>query len=146
MQLGDRLLRFALPRADAERAEEALRAAGFDVGVEEWSEPTTMVTAGWTPHGDDEDAMREKAQETLNEARIAARLVATGVLVRGGTPEHGWVDVVLDGERTGLTILAASDAEADEQLDAIAEEMGVERDRLNISPPPGWAGYGVPGA
>jgi hypothetical protein len=70
--------------------------------------------------------------------------VRSGVVVGGGTPEHRWLPVTLDGKRTDMRILAANDREADEELDQIAAEMGVQRERLNIAPPPGWAGYGAP--
>lgn len=132
--------------ADADAVEAALREAGFSVErTASVSGGDTSMDARKTPVSDDRGAdVLHEAETALAGRGIAYRVATTGVIMGGGTPEHAWVQVVVDGQRTNLKILAASDAEADAQLDDIARELGVTRDRVNIAPPPGWAGYGAP--
>jgi hypothetical protein len=155
MPRGDLTFAFAVRSEDAERAEVALREAGFSqLGREEARPPDdpsshVLVTALWEAggrdfDGDEQQAIHQKAEGAFREHGIEFRLSSSGVVVSGGTPEHRWVEVTVDGRPQNLKIVAANDREADEQLDQLARDRGIERDRLNIIPPPGWAGYGIP--
>jgi hypothetical protein len=99
--------------------------------------PERALTVG------EQQAIHAKAEGALHEGGIEYRLSSSGAVVGGGTPEHRWVEVTIDGHPQNLKILAANDREADEELDRMARDMGLERERLNIVPPKGWAGYGL---
>ena len=154
MPPGDVVVRVTVSDVDGDRAAAALRDAGFTVRRDaspaqesptDAAEPILEIiksTGSDNPAADAQRAVHEAASRALALSGIQHRLGSTGVILSGGTAADAWLDVVLDGERIGLKILAKTDAEADAQLNGVAQELGIARDRLNIAPRPGWAGYG----
>jgi hypothetical protein len=135
---------FEVAADDAGRAEAALREAGFAIeSVRDGNVAVSKSTGTGNPDSDAQAVVHKAATEALENQRISFRLTGSGLVIVGGEPGFRWIEVTLDGDPMGLKIGATNDEEADAQLKSISEELGVERERLNISPPAGWAGYGV---
>jgi hypothetical protein len=127
---------------DAQRAEAALREAGFDIdSAQGGTIEIRGVRLGDHSEGQAHEAFQSAAFDALDARGIAYTLVATGVVVAGGTRDDMWIKVLVDGCPTDMRILARNDKDADAQLESIAREKNIDRDRLNIHPPPGWGGY-----
>jgi hypothetical protein len=145
MPRGDVSIQFAVAAERVDQAEAALREAGFRVRREgEAGIDASKASGSENPDADAQRAVHEAAESALRQRGIEYEFLGSGVTSAGGTPEHAWVTVTVDGHPTNHKILVANDAEADAELDQMASELGLERDRLNIAPPPGWAGYGPP--
>jgi hypothetical protein len=137
-------MRFEVSPDDVENAEAALREAGFTIeSVRSGTVAILKSTGSPNPDGHAQTAVHRAAFDALKARGIDYRLANSGVVMGGGEPGFAWVEVTLDGDPTNLKIGATSDAEADAELDRIAAERGIDRDRLNIKPPGGWAGYGI---
>jgi hypothetical protein len=46
--------------------------------------------------------------------------------------------------RTDIELFVFDDSDADQQLPLVAEAIGLNREMIEVKPPPGWNGYGVP--
>jgi hypothetical protein len=142
MPRGDITMTLAVAPEDAQRAEAALREAGFDIdSAQGGTIEIRRASVGGHSDSGGQEAFHSAASDALAARGIGHSLVASGVVIAGGTHEHNWINVLVDGRPTDLRILAQNDKEADAQLDSIAQEMNIDRDRLNIHPPPGWGGY-----
>ena len=91
------------------------------------------------PSGDLQSQALESTRALISAASgFTPVLVAHGVVMGGGTPAYRWLEVTLDSAIIGLKILAADGLEAENQLSAIAPNLGVSVDRLSYIRPPGW--------
>jgi hypothetical protein len=127
---------------DTQRAEAALREAGFAIdSAQGGTIEIRLVSPGDRSNSRGQEALQSAAFDALDARGIGYTLIASGIVVAGGTREDKWINVLVDGHPTDLKILARNDKEADAQLDGIAQDMNIDRERLNIHPPPGWGGY-----
>lgn len=136
---------YRVPATRQGEAERALRNAGFRVVAEPWpptSEDEAVLAAfrHYATSHPDEDIQREhqrRAGTALQGIGIDAVTVSQGVTAGGGTPAHRWLEVAMNEVPIGLKVLAATEAEADDQLDNVAQ-LGMPRSVLSVIRPTGW--------
>ena len=142
---------FAVYASEAEAAENALVASGFDARRDPGIGNEAIIVASQhygtsSPDADVQRSHNERAAKALADAGVQADQRSTGVVVGGGTGSR-WLQVYwsnlepfLAGGRP-LRILASDDTEASEVLDDLAKDLHVPRDELTVKPAEGWAGY-----
>jgi restriction endonuclease len=143
---GTVFVKYRLPLNHQEAAERALRRAGFRATL-----ATDLPTADdevvleafrhygvANPHGEIQAEHTQTAQRALAAAGIQAHEASHGVTISGGTPGSRWLEVALDGTPVGLKVLAATDDEANRQLDHVAASSGAHRAALSVIKPHGW--------
>lgn len=91
-----------------------------------------------------------RAEAVLTEIGIVETvLVSHGVTTGGGTPAARWLEVAVDGIPSGLKICAATEEEAEELLEEIAESVVVgagARTELSVIKPDDWPAKGIFGS
>ena len=123
---------YRVPLEREAEAERVLRKAGFRVALAT-GHPTAdgeVVLDAFrhygTPHpaGEIQHSHMEVSKRALESVDIEPVLVAHGATVGGGTPAHRWLQVAVEGVATDLKIMAATEAEVDQNLDWLA---GIDR-------------------
>lgn len=140
---------YGIPIPRVAETERALRGAGFRVTPDSAFEPQEgecIVCA--LRHTGERNPSCEAQAEQLRAARAAMvaigvpiRHIAHGVTMSGGTPAHRWLEVLAREVPTGLKILAASEDEAEAELDHLAASLahsGISRSELSVRAPAGW--------
>ena len=81
--------------------------------------------------------------DVLNRLGIEWESAGSGIVPLGGTPAHRWLEAIdtVTGMPAGFKVIAANEAEVDTQLTAVAEMLGIPRERLTVLPQEGWNGY-----
>jgi hypothetical protein len=150
---------FRLPVDAQSEAERAFRERGFRVRPDSAYPPKKgeVVVAVFRHYGTlhpSADVQREQMDRTravLTETGIAEPvLVSHGITIGGGTPATRWLEVAADGIPTGLKICAANEAEAEKQLDRVADCLlaGVPgaRSAISVIKPDDWPVRGTFGS
>ena len=134
---------------DQDKAASALREEGLrvrlDVGLEAgegqvvmeaFAHPTVVQEAGV-------ETVSELAERALAGAGVSFEVAASGVTMGGGTPAHQWLELTVEGVPAGLKILAATEAAAEAELDAVARDLQAPRGVLGYQKPEGWPPQGL---
>ena len=140
---------YAVPVARLEEAEATLRSAGHRVRPDqafEAREGEEIITVfrhygQASPSAEIQHRHQATAELAFGKLNIDARHVAHGVTTSGGTPAHRWLEITVAGGVTGMKFLAATEAEAEAELDRIATtfgQNGVPREALGYVKPEGW--------
>ncbi len=75
-----------------------------------------------SPSSEVQTGQWEQARAALAKVGIPDPVqVSSGITIGGGTPGHRWLEVTVEGHPVGLKILAATEAEAEEQLQRVRE-------------------------
>jgi hypothetical protein len=72
------------------------------------------------PGGDVQQEHMDHSETALNKVGIEPVHLGTSLTFAGGTPGHRWLQVAVNGVATDLKVLAATEVEADGQLDQMA--------------------------
>lgn len=134
---------YGLPAERMADAEQVLRDAGFRVRPDGSFEPChgEKLISVFRHYGRRDPPAQvqrqhmEHAEKALSRVGITPRQVGHGITMSGGTPGHGWVEAAASGVPTGAKILAATEEEAEEQLDHIADSfarLGIRRAALSV--------------
>lgn len=152
---GSVTMTYRLPADRRVEAQRTLRNAGFRVAPDTGYPATgdTVVLSVLRHYGtrhpsaEAQRAEMDYCEVALREIGIEPVHVATGITVSGGTPGHRWLEVAVDGHPIGLKVLAATEDEAEEQLNSVAAELttqfGVPRTSLSVIRPDGWPIQGI---
>lgn len=145
---GTRNVTFRVDAANAERVASALRARGMRVRPESdarRSEDQLVLTAfGHFGIDTTKDEFTPRAQAAIAASGVSVDVVSSGVTIGGGTPAHRWLEVIgSQGEHLGLKVGAGSEEEASQELDRVAELVGVPRAMLDVERPAGWPAPGL---
>ena len=129
--------------ADQQAAVDALNAAGLYATI--YPRPTNdpnlpddralvevRSLVGEDPDGDRRQEILTAVAEVLRSAGIETENHSNGVTIAGGSVNHRWTEVLLDGHPTGRKILAGPDQDVDAELDEIADTFRVPRSALTI--------------
>lgn len=141
-------VRFGIPRSSAEAAAAALRKSGLRVG---WDStlaraPEEVVVEAYRmpPAGDDgQRQVISQAEGALGGAQVEYRHASHGITIVGGTPAFRWLQITVAGEPTHLRVPAASELEAEEQLDATAKTLRLPRSEVDFIRPDDWPVAGL---
>lgn len=137
---------YGVAAADLGPAAGALRGAGFRVaGSAHWKasddSPVIEIFRHYGP-ADPSAEVRTGAldlvERVLARARVEGTLLAQNVVVAGGTGSHRWLEITVSGRPSGSRLLAATEADADEQLERWGAAQGLQRDRLGYLRPDRW--------
>ncbi len=140
---------YGVPANRSVEAESALRKAGLRVRPEgsfEVRDGERLITVfrhygQASPSGEIQRQHMDTAEAAFGRLNLEARHVASGVTMSGGTPGHRWLEITAAGVPTGMKFLAATEAEAEYELDRIAHpvvQAGTPRDVLGYIKPGGW--------
>lgn len=135
-----------IPATGLQTAESALRRIGHRVRVAQgWPEEEgTVVVESYRhygtahPSGEMQTGHHDSGRVALATAGVEAIQIASGITIGGGTPASRWIPVLHRGTAVGLKILAATEAEADDELDRLAAPLNLDRAELSIERPDGW--------
>jgi hypothetical protein len=139
-------------RVPADRQVDAVRAlrnAGFRVtpsmdypaAVGEVTLSIIRHYGSETPPGEVQQRHRENADRALAKIGVSPVHLAQSITMRGGTPGHRWLTVAINGQPTDLKVLAATEAEAEQELDRLASravQSGIAREALSVIKPDDW--------
>jgi len=140
---------YGVPTPRLAETEHALRGAGFRVTADSGFEPqegecivcALRHTGARNPSAEVQAELLRTAQAAVDAIGVPIRLVAHGVTMSGGTPAHRWLEVLAREVPIGLKILAASEDEAEAELDHLAASLaqsGMSRSELSVRAPAGW--------
>lgn len=90
-----------------------------------------------------EDEFTPRVQDALATAGIPATMASSGTTIGGGTPAHRWLEVTLEGQGTGLKVLAGTEEELAQELARVATSLGLPSELLDADRPPGWPVTGL---
>lgn len=135
-----------IPATGLQTAEAALRRIGHRVRVAQgWPEEVgTVVVESYRhygtahPTGETQTGHHDSGRVALATAGVEATQIASGITIGGGTPASRWIPILYRGTAVGLKILAATEAEADDELDRLAAPLNLDRTELSIERPDGW--------
>ncbi len=100
-----------------------------------------------SPSSEDQTGQWEQARAAFARAGVTdPTLVSHGITTGGGTPGHRWLEVTVEERPIGLKILAATPAEAEEQLEGVRELVGrhgLPTDAVSYIKPDGWPVQGL---
>jgi hypothetical protein len=121
---------YRIPADKQGAASRALRRAGLRVSPAE-GRPSTedeVVIRVFRHYGvrspslEDQTGQWEQARAAMAGVGILDPVhVSHGITINGGTPGHRWLEVTVEGHPVGLKILAASEAEAEGQLQRVRD-------------------------
>lgn len=140
---------YQVPADRRSDAEKALRSAGFRVAP---ASGRSVANDGVVldvfrhygikhPGGDVQQEHMDHSETALNKVGIEPVHLGTSLTFAGGTPGHRWLQVAVNGVATDLKVLAATEVEADGQLDQMASffaRAGIPREALSVVRPDGW--------
>jgi DNA-binding PadR family transcriptional regulator len=143
---------YRVPLARKAIVERELRRAGFRVmtGTEPRLADNEVGLKVFRHYGttrpspDVQRGAWDEARKALEKVGIEMPdILSHGITSDGGTPAHRWLEVSVHGTPTGLKILAATEADAAEQLNSVRENFvqifGVPApDTLDVVRPEGW--------
>jgi hypothetical protein len=149
--------RYQVPARRQADAEKALRSAGFRVAPDTRRSATDDDVVldvfrhygARHPGGEVQQEHLDRSQAALKRISIEPIPVGSGLTFAGGTPGHRWLQVVVNGTAADLKVLAATEVEAEQQLDQLAilwPEAGVPRGALSVIKPDGWPVIGIFGS
>jgi hypothetical protein len=145
---------YRLPADRQNDAERVLRNAGFRAVVSAAESTADQVVLDTIRHygtrnppGEVQTEQMEATRRALTTIGIEPVDVSHGVTMGGGTPAHRWLKVAVDGLPTDLKVLAATESEAEMQLDRVAvgafSAQGIPRSALSVIRPDGWPVTGI---
>lgn len=147
---------YRLPADRSYDAQSALRNLGFRVAPERgFPASADEVVFGVfrhygtrQPSPELQSKQRDRCVASLRKLGIEPIHVATSITGSGGTPGHRWLEVAVRGAPIGLKVLAATEAEAEQQLDRVLDLLGpgVARESLSVVKPVGWPTEGLFGS
>jgi hypothetical protein len=125
-------------RTDAGPARAALDGAGLAVAArvettDDGKEVVEVEVLG-SLDGEAQREVLDQVAAALTGAAIDVELHSHGVGF-GGSANHRWCDVLVDGSPIGLRILTGPGRDTESELDAIADQLGVPRARLVVDIP-----------
>ncbi len=122
----------------------ALERAGFALSADDYRNdpnvPNGMSVVGIEALGDYSDGEQQRevidaAYEVLDGAGIEFEPHSTGLVVQGGSVNHRWVPVLLNGEPIGMKTMYGPGEDVNSALAIIAEQLGVAPGELAIEVP-----------
>lgn len=146
---------YRIPLAKQAKASRALRRAGFRVAPSNAYPPTAEAVTlqvfrhhgHRSPSAEVQNEMWEKAAAAFARAGVQEPvIVCHGITMQGGTPAHEWLEVAYAGEPIGLKICAATEGEADVEMDSVRRFVsghGLPVDQLAYLRPQGWPAQGL---
>ena len=152
---GTVITEYRIPTDKHTAASRALRRAGLRVSLSTACPPTedeVMIEVFRhygvrAPSSEVQIGQWEQAKAAMAGVGVLDPIhVSHGIRVSGGTPGHRSLDVVVEGHPIGLKILAALEAEAEEQLEAARihlARLGVPPDVVSSIKPDGWPVQGL---
>jgi hypothetical protein len=140
---GTRFVRFAIPIDRRTDAWGALIKAGYradDLGFAPVDEKPGEVQLETYRLADvsDPSEFQDGAVNALRAAGIEARVVATGVVMGGGTPAHTWVWLHFDGWASPIGVNVATEEELQAEIVNIGRRLGLPVSAIDARRPEGW--------
>jgi hypothetical protein len=132
-----------IPQSSLEDATKGLREVGLRVTVRETEHKHARIEVfrhhGMpNPPGEIQQVQHELTDGTLDGLKIPYTSRGQGVTFGGGTPNHRWLDVRVNGDPFVLKVLVATEAELARQLDALARGLRIPVESLEVERPDGW--------
>jgi hypothetical protein len=122
-----------------------LRNAGFRVARDDYGGSPTQTKievfrhyGTTTPSGEIQREHTDRVSEVLDNAGVVAERVANGVVMGGGTPAYRYLPILLRGTPIGFHVLASTEAEVDESLQALSELSEDDRSDFTVDIPSDW--------
>jgi|NGEPerStandDraft_6_1074524.scaffolds.fasta_scaffold54703_1 hypothetical protein len=146
---------YRIPCRTQSDASRALRRAGFRVTPSAASPPaedqvTLQIFRHYgfrSPPAEVQTEQWEQAKAAMAKAGVTdPMLVSHGITVMGGTPAHQWLEVDFHGVPIGLKICAATEAEAEGQMESVRQHVsstGIPSHELTYLRRQGWPVEGL---
>ena len=132
-----------IPEPSLEKATKRLREAGLRVIVMETNEAHAVIEVfrhhGTTnPDGETYQAPQHTlTRNVLDRLKVPYRWLGNGVVAGGGTPNHRWLDVRVNGIPFPK-VLAATEEELNKHLTMMAGVFGIPVEKFVVDRPEGW--------
>lgn len=129
---------------DVEATLAAIRSAGYDARLDRGYPPqdsrvVVEAAALVTERGVEvQRQVIDRVEAALRGVSIDFTMAGNAVSIGGGTPYHRWLPITVDGEPTDTKILVVDDHEIEKRLTALAPDLGIGRERLDVVRPDPW--------
>lgn len=129
--------------ANLEQATKTLREAGLRVATKEAASASVQIETfrhhGMAnPPGEIQHLQHELTDSALDKYGIQYKSISNGIIARGGTPNHRWINLRVAGTDFAIKVLAATEVELEEWIARVADSFGIPKELLMADRPEGW--------